>query len=85
MVFIPLRGSGTRGDQVENARLFEKAGAGICFMPGQDEKTSIGDFSGLIASLADDPQRRRAMEEAEISTINSAQYISEEIVKSIKE
>ena len=32
MVFIPFRGSGTRGDQVENARLFEEAGAAICFV-----------------------------------------------------
>jgi len=29
MILIPLRGSGTRGDQVENARYFEKAGAAV--------------------------------------------------------
>lgn len=30
MVLIPLAGLGTRGDQVENARMAEEAGAGIC-------------------------------------------------------
>jgi UDP-N-acetylglucosamine--N-acetylmuramyl-(pentapeptide) pyrophosphoryl-undecaprenol N-acetylglucosamine transferase len=29
MILAPLRGSGTRGDQVENARFFEKAGAAL--------------------------------------------------------
>ena len=41
MVLIPLRGSGTRGDQVENARLFQKKGAAICFIPAQ-----AGDNAG---------------------------------------
>ncbi len=35
MVLVPLCGAGTRGDQVDNARLFERAGAAIC-LAGQD-------------------------------------------------
>ena len=31
MIIIPLMGKGTRGDQVENARIFEKAGQAINF------------------------------------------------------
>ena len=61
MVLVPLRGSGTRGDQVENSRLFEEAGAAVCFT-GDDPE----ELSGLIVSLAGDPQRRRAMGEAKI-------------------
>lgn len=30
MIFIPLAGSASRGDQLENARLMEEAGAAIC-------------------------------------------------------
>ena len=83
MVLIPLRGSGTRGDQVENARIFEEAGAGICFLP---EKS--GKFSELIASLAEDPEKRRIMGEAKIAELagsDAAGFIAEEIIRRIKE
>ncbi|MCL2765765.1 MAG: undecaprenyldiphospho-muramoylpentapeptide beta-N-acetylglucosaminyltransferase [Treponema sp.] len=35
MLLIPLRGSGTRGDQVENARFFQKAGAAQVLAEGE--------------------------------------------------
>ena len=78
MVLVPLRGSGTRGDQVENARLFEEAGAAICFTGDDPEK-----LSDLIASLAEDPEKRRNMGKATIAVSNAAAFIAEEIVRRI--
>ena len=80
MVLIPLRGSGTRGDQVENARLFQEAVAAICFADDDPER-----LSALIASLAEDPDRRRAMGEAKIAEFDAAAYIAEEIARRITE
>jgi len=89
MVLVPFRGSGTRGDQVENARLFEEAGAAICFIPDSPEK-----LSAIIASLAEDPDRRKAMGEAKIvgrpgvpdyGTIgmDAAEFIAENIMQKV--
>jgi UDP-N-acetylglucosamine--N-acetylmuramyl-(pentapeptide) pyrophosphoryl-undecaprenol N-acetylglucosamine transferase len=93
MVLIPLRGSGTRGDQVENARLFEEAGAAICFIPDEAvaESGAAGTtaaavrLSALVASLAEDPDRRRAMGEAKIGKPDAAVFIAEEIIRRIAE
>ncbi|MDR2783863.1 MAG: undecaprenyldiphospho-muramoylpentapeptide beta-N-acetylglucosaminyltransferase [Treponema sp.] len=60
MALIPLRGSGTRGDQVENARFFEKAGAAVVV---QETERLIG----IIAELADDHERRAAMARASLA------------------
>ncbi|MCL2381609.1 MAG: undecaprenyldiphospho-muramoylpentapeptide beta-N-acetylglucosaminyltransferase [Treponema sp.] len=81
MILVPLRGSGTRGDQVENARLFEQAGAAVCFT----DNNNTGGISGLIASLAQDAEKRKRMGEAEIAETNAAAYIAEEIARRIKE
>jgi len=87
MVLVPLRGSGTRGDQVENALLFEQAGAAICFMPENfsAENASAAKLSRLIASLAEDPERRRSMGEAKIAGGRAAEFIADEIIRRIKE
>jgi UDP-N-acetylglucosamine--N-acetylmuramyl-(pentapeptide) pyrophosphoryl-undecaprenol N-acetylglucosamine transferase len=60
MALVPLRGSGTRGDQVENARFFEKAGAAIVI---KDEGGAAGFVNDVIA-LADDEARLTAMARA---------------------
>jgi UDP-N-acetylglucosamine--N-acetylmuramyl-(pentapeptide) pyrophosphoryl-undecaprenol N-acetylglucosamine transferase len=52
---IPLRGSGTRGDQVENARIFQEAGLGLGFSGG------AGELAAMVAALAADPAKREAM------------------------
>ncbi|MDR0497846.1 MAG: UDP-N-acetylglucosamine--N-acetylmuramyl-(pentapeptide) pyrophosphoryl-undecaprenol N-acetylglucosamine transferase [Treponema sp.] len=85
MVLIPFRGSGTRGDQVENARLFEEAGAAICFIPDEsmEESAIAKKLSALIASLAEDHDRRRLMAEANIAQMNATAYIAEEIMRKI--
>jgi UDP-N-acetylglucosamine--N-acetylmuramyl-(pentapeptide) pyrophosphoryl-undecaprenol N-acetylglucosamine transferase len=82
MVFIPFRGSGTRGDQVENARLFEEAGAAICFV--EEGETAPGKLSAIINSLAEDPRKRMAMGEAKIAESDAAEFIAKEIISKIK-
>ncbi|MDR0558323.1 MAG: undecaprenyldiphospho-muramoylpentapeptide beta-N-acetylglucosaminyltransferase [Treponema sp.] len=60
MALIPLRGSGTRGDQVENARFFEKAGAAVVI-----DRTER--LAGIIAELAVDDEKRAAMARASLA------------------
>ena len=82
MVLVPFRGSGTRGDQLENARLFQEAGAAICFIPEPNDssgKVSAEKLSRLIISLAEDPERRRTMGEAKISEGDAATLLAKEI------
>jgi UDP-N-acetylglucosamine--N-acetylmuramyl-(pentapeptide) pyrophosphoryl-undecaprenol N-acetylglucosamine transferase len=55
MVLVPLSGRGTRGDQVENARFFEKSGAAVVL-----EGPNPG-LAETIDSLAADTARREAM------------------------
>ena len=86
MVMIPFRGSGTRGDQVENAKHFEKAGAAICFIPDETAAKQLHmTLSGLIASLAEDTEKRRAMGEAKVADFNAAAFIAEEIIRAVQE
>jgi UDP-N-acetylglucosamine--N-acetylmuramyl-(pentapeptide) pyrophosphoryl-undecaprenol N-acetylglucosamine transferase len=61
MVLIPLRGSGTRGDQVENARFFEKEGAAALLSGEEADPESL---SRMVADIANDECRRQAMAEA---------------------
>jgi len=85
MVLIPLRGSGTRGDQVENARIFGEAGAAICFIPDDAEADAAARLSALVASLAEDTEKRRAMGEAKIGKPDAAAFIAKEIIDRISE
>jgi UDP-N-acetylglucosamine--N-acetylmuramyl-(pentapeptide) pyrophosphoryl-undecaprenol N-acetylglucosamine transferase len=57
MVLIPLSGSGTRGDQVENARYFEKAGAAVV-LSGAAGAAALGE---TIAALAENGAARAEM------------------------
>ena len=100
MVLIPFRGSGTRGDQVENARLFSDRGAALYFTPeaavaadtAASTVLSVAEkLSSLIAALAEDPERRRIMGEAKVVDTdshdgnNAAAFIAEEIVQKLKD
>ncbi|MDR2370651.1 MAG: UDP-N-acetylglucosamine--N-acetylmuramyl-(pentapeptide) pyrophosphoryl-undecaprenol N-acetylglucosamine transferase, partial [Treponema sp.] len=58
MVLVPLSGRGTRGDQVENARFFEKAGAAVVLSGGDANPDRLAE---TIASLAAGDARREAM------------------------
>jgi UDP-N-acetylglucosamine--N-acetylmuramyl-(pentapeptide) pyrophosphoryl-undecaprenol N-acetylglucosamine transferase len=58
MVLVPLSGSGTRGDQVENARFFERAGAAAVLLgPGANPE----NLASTVASIASDGEKRAAM------------------------
>jgi UDP-N-acetylglucosamine--N-acetylmuramyl-(pentapeptide) pyrophosphoryl-undecaprenol N-acetylglucosamine transferase len=63
MVLLPLRGRGTRGDQVENAEFFEKAGAAAVLNPSPPE-AGPGGLVRVIGELAGDPERLAAMSAA---------------------
>jgi len=80
MVLIPLCGSGTRGDQVENARFFERQGAALVLI-GEDAQPKT--LSGLVNILAEDPSRRNAMAAAAmgIGSLDGASIISDCIKK----
>jgi UDP-N-acetylglucosamine--N-acetylmuramyl-(pentapeptide) pyrophosphoryl-undecaprenol N-acetylglucosamine transferase len=58
MVLVPLCGSGTRGDQVDNARLFERAGAAACLV-GQ-EATPAALSKAVLDFLGDGPRLEAA-------------------------
>jgi len=48
MVLLPLAGSGTRGDQIENAVFFEKAGAAVVLPPGKREAADLLDVLSML-------------------------------------
>ncbi|MDR3147548.1 MAG: undecaprenyldiphospho-muramoylpentapeptide beta-N-acetylglucosaminyltransferase [Treponema sp.] len=63
MILLPLRGSGTRGDQVENAEFFEKAGAAFVLRSATvtGGTVSAADLVALVRVLAEDPAKTAAM------------------------
>ncbi|MDR2662683.1 MAG: undecaprenyldiphospho-muramoylpentapeptide beta-N-acetylglucosaminyltransferase [Treponema sp.] len=83
MVLLPLAGAGTRGDQVENARFFEQAGAALVLMPPVRPET----LGALVGSLAEDGERRNAMAAAsvKIGEADGAGQIARELVSFLKE
>lgn len=78
MVLIPLCGSGTRGDQVENAEIFEKAGAAVVLNNG--DRTSI-TLTETISSIWNDKERYASMKKASeaMGKKDAALFISEYI------
>jgi len=63
MVLIPLEGSGTRGDQGQNARYFKNAGAALVL---EGEEANTESLLSAINSLALDNGKRAAMAEASL-------------------
>ena len=87
MILIPLSGSGTRGDQVENARFFEREGAAAALTGDQ---ASAENLSRVVNAIAEDHQRRKAMAEAalRIGELDGAAIIGDsinEFIEGIKE
>ncbi|GHT67631.1 UDP-N-acetylglucosamine--N-acetylmuramyl-(pentapeptide) pyrophosphoryl-undecaprenol N-acetylglucosamine transferase [Spirochaetia bacterium] len=78
MVLVPLSGSGTRGDQVENARFFEKAGAAVALL-GDDVNPE--NLVSTIRAIAEDDEKRAAMAaaSARLGTADGASLIAEAI------
>jgi UDP-N-acetylglucosamine--N-acetylmuramyl-(pentapeptide) pyrophosphoryl-undecaprenol N-acetylglucosamine transferase len=57
MVLVPLCGSGTRGDQVDNARHFERAGAAVCLVGAEATPEAL---SAAVLGLLGAPARLAA-------------------------
>jgi UDP-N-acetylglucosamine--N-acetylmuramyl-(pentapeptide) pyrophosphoryl-undecaprenol N-acetylglucosamine transferase len=81
MVLIPLRGRGTRGDQVENADVFRKAGAAVVLSPEE-----LGSGQGLSRLLELDAGKLDAMAACSrnMGRTDAAAFIAETIVSSLR-
>jgi UDP-N-acetylglucosamine--N-acetylmuramyl-(pentapeptide) pyrophosphoryl-undecaprenol N-acetylglucosamine transferase len=64
MILLPLRGRGTRGDQVENAAFFERAGAAVVLPPVSPEEAGVAALVRVIRDLAEAPGKLAAMSAA---------------------
>ncbi|MDR2758455.1 MAG: undecaprenyldiphospho-muramoylpentapeptide beta-N-acetylglucosaminyltransferase [Spirochaetaceae bacterium] len=84
MVLIPLSGSGTRGDQVENARFFEKAGAAAVLSGGEVSPKALVE---TVLSIAGDEEKRAAMvrASAKIGAQDGAASIVREMISLLEE
>jgi UDP-N-acetylglucosamine--N-acetylmuramyl-(pentapeptide) pyrophosphoryl-undecaprenol N-acetylglucosamine transferase len=82
MLLIPLRGSGTRGDQVENARFFEKAGAALV-LTGEDANPR--ELIRAVKTLAHDGEKRKVMAacSAKIGERDGAEIIARTLAEKI--
>ncbi|MDR2184519.1 MAG: undecaprenyldiphospho-muramoylpentapeptide beta-N-acetylglucosaminyltransferase [Treponema sp.] len=82
LILIPLAGSGTRGDQVENAGFFERAGAAAALRNPSPE-----DVVQTVLALAGDAEKRKAMAAAAaaIGAADGAKIIAQAIAGFLKE
>ena len=82
MILIPLRGSGTRGDQVENARYFQKAGAALVLT---GEEANARELIRAVKTLAHDGEKRSAMaaSSAKIGERDGAKIIARVLAEKI--
>jgi UDP-N-acetylglucosamine--N-acetylmuramyl-(pentapeptide) pyrophosphoryl-undecaprenol N-acetylglucosamine transferase len=81
-ILVPLGGASSRGDQVRNAKLFEKLGAAAVL--GDDERTGRG-LTAAIDRLTGATGTLSAMREAalRIGRARAAETIGEEILKTV--
>ena len=88
MILLPLRGSGTRGDQVENARYFEKAGAAyvLSSIYGKNGETDIQEFIDIVNLLARDENKRKMYSAASAKTgeTDGAEVIARVLAETIR-
>jgi UDP-N-acetylglucosamine--N-acetylmuramyl-(pentapeptide) pyrophosphoryl-undecaprenol N-acetylglucosamine transferase len=90
MVLIPLAGTGTRGDQVENAEMAEEAGAAVCLTGGK--ASPAGTLSAILGFLGNPEAAKKAGEaglalcrvkKADGATVSSADFIAELILMEV--
>jgi UDP-N-acetylglucosamine--N-acetylmuramyl-(pentapeptide) pyrophosphoryl-undecaprenol N-acetylglucosamine transferase len=74
MVLVPLSGSGTRGDQVENARWFAEKAAAVCLI--RPDKAAL---TAAIDSLTDSSLAAMREASGKIGRVNAAQTIAADI------
>jgi UDP-N-acetylglucosamine--N-acetylmuramyl-(pentapeptide) pyrophosphoryl-undecaprenol N-acetylglucosamine transferase len=74
MILVPLAGAGTRGDQVENARYFEKAGAALVLYPAGGEAlvSAVGELHGNGAKRAAMASASRCIGEKDAASLIAA-------------
>ena len=80
MALIPLRGSGTRGDQVENAAFFERAGAAVVIGGGNQGERAAA-VAEIVRDLAENAEKRNAMAAASaaLGKLDGAELIARAI------
>jgi UDP-N-acetylglucosamine--N-acetylmuramyl-(pentapeptide) pyrophosphoryl-undecaprenol N-acetylglucosamine transferase len=84
MILVPLCGAGTRGDQVDNATLFERSGAAVSLIG--EAATSDRLVEEALALLRDDSRRRAAGEAARaLAGGDAALAIADLILRTIGE
>jgi UDP-N-acetylglucosamine--N-acetylmuramyl-(pentapeptide) pyrophosphoryl-undecaprenol N-acetylglucosamine transferase len=81
MVLLPLAGSGTRGDQLENAKVFERAGAALTL-----DKRTPEELAERIRELAENADKRNAMaaSSAGIGSADGASLIVDALIESLE-
>jgi len=89
MLLLPLKGSGTRGDQVENARYFQNAGAALVlsFLSGASEDDRLKELMININSIAQNEEKRKIMATASavIGEKDGAKIISDALLEEMNE
>jgi len=87
MLLIPLTGSGTRGDQVENARFFEKAKAAQVLSFNSDKSNNVNILLNAVKSFAQDTGKRNDFAESalKIGKCGGAALIAEVLINKIKD
>ena len=80
MALVPLSGSGTRGDQVENAAFFERAGAAVVIRSERPGEMAAA-LTKAVCELAENAEKRSAMAAAAlaIGKLDGAQTIASAI------
>jgi UDP-N-acetylglucosamine--N-acetylmuramyl-(pentapeptide) pyrophosphoryl-undecaprenol N-acetylglucosamine transferase len=85
MALIPLRGSGTRGDQEENAAFFERVGAAVTLGGGSRPGEAAAALIRTVSDLAENAEKRSAMAAASalIGQIDGAEIIARAIYEAV--
>lgn len=90
MVLIPLEGAGTRGDQVENAKMAEQAGAAVCLNAEKANPEAL--FAAVWEYLTNEKARAAAAEAGKLlgtvktaseNPVFSSEYIADLIIDEI--
>ena len=81
MVLLPLAGSGTRGDQIENALFFEKAGAAIVLHPN---KRRGSDLKEVLQLLTEEKLKSMALLSLQIGNADGAGSIVRLLTESLQ-
>ena len=79
MIIIPLMGKGTRGDQVENARIFERAGIAINLSDNKSAQRLVSVVAGFASG-------ELALKKADKGILKkqACEYIAERIIENIR-